>query len=80
MGHDDLLERRVAGALAEAVDRHLDLARAGLDRGQRVGRGQTQVVVAVDADRGLRRRPARRPARPAPRTRTGWRSRRCRGC
>ena len=28
----------------------LDLARAGLDGGQRVGRGQAQVVVAVDAD------------------------------
>ena len=52
-GHDDLLERRVAGALAEAVDGHLDLARAGLDRGQRVGRGEAEVVVAVDGDRGL---------------------------
>ena len=52
-GHHDLLERRVAGALAEAVDRDLDLARAGLDGGQRVGRGEPQVVVAVDADRGL---------------------------
>ena len=52
-GHDDLLERRVAGALTQAVDRDLDLAGAGLDRGQRVGRGQPQVVVAVDADRGL---------------------------
>ena len=51
--HDDLLERGVAGALAEAVDRDLDLARAGLDRGERVGRGQPQVVVAVDADRRL---------------------------
>ena len=50
--HHDLLERRVAGALAEAVDRHLDLAGAGLDRGERVGRREPEVVVAVDADRG----------------------------
>ena len=79
-GHDDLLERRVAGALAEAVDRHLDLARAGLDGGERVGRREPEVVVAVDADRRLRRRRGRRPARRAPRTRTGSRSRRCPGC
>ena len=52
-GHHDLLQRRVAGALAEAVDRHLDLARAGLDRRERVGRGEAEVVVAVDADRRL---------------------------
>ncbi len=52
-GHDDLFERGVAGPLAEAVDRHLDLAGAGLDRGERVGRRQAQVVVAMDADRGL---------------------------
>ena len=50
-GHDDLLERRVAGPLAEAVDRDLDLARAGLDRGERVRRREPEVVVAVDADR-----------------------------
>ena len=50
-GHDDLLERRVAGALAEAVDRDLDLARPGLDGGERVGRGEAEVVVAVDGDR-----------------------------
>ena len=49
--HDDLLERRVAGPLAEAVDRDLDLARAGLDGGERVRRGEPEVVVAVDADR-----------------------------
>ena len=53
-GHDDLLERGVAGALAEAVDGDLHLARAGLHRGQRVGRGQAQVVVAVDGDGGAR--------------------------
>jgi hypothetical protein len=48
-GHDDLLERRVAGALTEAVDRDLDLAGAGLDGGERVRRGEAEVVVAVDA-------------------------------
>lgn len=45
--HHDLLERGVARALADAVDRALDLARAGLDRGQAVGGGQAEVVVAV---------------------------------
>ena len=59
-GHDDLLERGVAGALAEAVDRDLDLARAGLDGGERVGRREPEVVVAVDADRRVARRRGRR--------------------
>ena len=46
--HDDLLERGVAGALAEAVDRALDLARAAdLHRGERVGHRHAEVVVAV---------------------------------
>ena len=49
-GHDDLLERAVAGPLAHAVDRTLHLAGAGLDRRQAVGHGHAQVVVAVDAD------------------------------
>ena len=61
-GHDDLFEARVARALAEAVDRDLDLAGAGLDRGQRVGRREAQVVVAVDADDRVRRRSALRRA------------------
>ena len=34
--HDDFFERRVAGALADAVDRALDLARAAADRRERV--------------------------------------------
>src|SRR4029079_13760459 len=42
---------RVAGALAEAVDRDLHLARAGLDGGEGVRGREAQVVVAVDADR-----------------------------
>ena len=52
-GHHDLFERRVAGPLAEAVDRAFDLPAPGLDRGQAVGDGQAQVVVAVRADDGL---------------------------
>ena len=47
--HDDLFERGVAGALADAVDGALDLRGAGAHRGQRVGRGQAEVVVAVHA-------------------------------
>ena len=50
--HDDLLERAVAGPLADAVDRALDLARAVLDGAERVGDGEAEIVVAVDADDG----------------------------
>ena len=49
--HHDLFEGGVAGPLAEPVDRDLDLPRAGLDGRKGVGRGEPQVVVAVDADR-----------------------------
>jgi len=45
--HDDLLEAGVARALADAVDRALDLPRAGHRARQAVGRGQAQVVLAV---------------------------------
>ena len=48
--HHDLLERRVARALADAVDRALDLARAGQHAGERVGDRQPEVVVAVDRE------------------------------
>ena len=48
--HHDLLERRVARALADAVDRALDLARAGLQAGEGVRDGQPEVVVAVDRE------------------------------
>ena len=47
----------VAGALAVAVERALDVRRAGVDRGQRVGDAEPDVVVRVDAE------PARRAAR-----------------
>ena len=45
--HHHFLERAVAGALADAVDGALDLARAGDHRGQAVGHRHAQVVVAV---------------------------------
>ena len=50
--HHDLFERRVAGALADAVDRALDLAHAALDRRQAVGDGEAEIVVAVRAEDG----------------------------
>ena len=46
--HDDLFERGVAGALAQAVDRAFDLPGAMTDRGQRIGRRHAQIVVAMD--------------------------------
>src|SRR4051794_26843011 len=48
--HDDLLQCRVAGALADAVDGALDLPRAVLDPGQGIGDGHAEVVVAVGAE------------------------------
>ena len=48
--HHDLLERGVAGALADAVDRALDLARPGLHGGERVRDREPEVVVAVHRD------------------------------
>ena len=47
--HDHLFHRGVAGALADAVDGALDLARAVAHGGQRVGDGHAEVVVAVRA-------------------------------
>ena len=58
---DDRDQVGVAGALAEAVDRALHLARADLDGRERVGDGALGVVVAVDAER---ERQAARRARP----------------
>jgi hypothetical protein len=48
--HHQLFHRGIAGALADAVDRALDLAGAAFDRRQRVGHGEAQVVVAVRAE------------------------------
>ena len=49
-GHDDFLEGGIAGPLAHAVDRDLDLPGAALHAGQAVGDGQAQVVVAVGGE------------------------------
>ena len=54
--HHDFLERRVAGALADAVDRDLHLPRPGLHARQRVGRRHAEIVVAVHRPRRPRRR------------------------
>jgi len=48
--HDDLFQGRVAGALADAVDGAFDLTGPGFDRGERVGHGQPEVVVAMRAE------------------------------
>ena len=47
-GHHHLFQRSVARSFADAIHGHFGLPRAGGDSGQRVGRGQSQVVVAVD--------------------------------
>ena len=49
-GGDEADEVGVAAALAEAVERALDLARAGVDGGERAGDGVAGVVVGVDAE------------------------------
>jgi hypothetical protein len=51
--HHDFFEGGVARALADAVDGAFDLARAVLDRGDRVRSREAQVVVAVDRDDGF---------------------------
>ena len=45
--HDDFLQRRIAGAFADAVDGGFHLPGAGLDRGQGVGHAHAQVVVVM---------------------------------
>ena len=49
-GHDDLLERRVARPLAQAVDGALDLTGPVLDAGERQCRRHAKVVVGVNRD------------------------------
>ena len=51
--HDDLFERGIAGALADAVDGALDLQGAPFDRGERIGDGEAQIVVAVGREGDL---------------------------
>ena len=48
--HDHLLERAVAGALADAVDGALHLPRARHHRREAVGDGHAEIVVAVDGE------------------------------
>ena len=49
-GHDQLLEGGIAGPLADAVDRALELPRAVLDGLKKVGHRQPEVVVAMHRD------------------------------
>ena len=51
--HDDLLERRITGAFAEAVNGAFDLARAVQNGFQRVGHGEPEVVVAMHREHRL---------------------------
>ena len=53
--HHDLFERGVARALADAVDRALDLRRTRADAGERVRDREAEVVVAVDGELDVRR-------------------------
>ena len=51
--HDDLLQRSVAGPLAQAIDRALHLAGTVFDSRQRIGNGQTQIVMTMHREDGL---------------------------
>jgi len=51
--HHDFLKRRVAGPLADPVDRAFDLPRPFQNRRKRVRYGQAEIIVAVDRDHGL---------------------------
>ena len=48
--HDNFFQGCIAGALTDAVDCHLDLARTGLDPCQGVGSSQSKVIMAVSRD------------------------------
>ncbi len=49
-GHYDFLKTAIARTFAQAVDRALDLPRAGTHGRQRIRHGQPEIVVAVHAD------------------------------
>lgn len=53
-GHDDLFHRRVPGALANAIEGAFHLPRPRRYAREAIGRRQSQVVVAVNADDGVR--------------------------
>ncbi len=48
--HHHFFQGRIAGPLADAVDRHLDLPRPALHARERIGDRQAQVVVAVGGE------------------------------
>ena len=48
--HDDLFKRGIAGTLTDSVDGTFNLSASVFDAHQRVGYGQSQVVVAVAAE------------------------------
>ena len=50
--HHEFLERRVAGALADAGQRAFGLARARCDRGEAVRDGHAEIVVAMHREHG----------------------------
>ena len=52
-GHHQLLEGGVAGPLADAVDRALELAGSVLDGLEEIGHGKPEIVVAVHRDHRL---------------------------
>ena len=52
-GHGDFLQRGVAGAFAETVDRAFHLVGAGHDGGDGIGGRHSEIVMAVDADDGF---------------------------
>ena len=80
--HHHFLERAVAGALADAVDGALDLARPGHDRGQAVGDRHPEIVMAVhrEADALDAAHVLAQVAEQLARTHPAPCSRRCRGC
>ena len=51
--HHHFLQRGIAGPLAQTIDGAFHLARAIHHRGQRVGRGQAEIVVAMHREHGL---------------------------
>ena len=53
--HHEFLERGVARAFADAVERALGLPRTGAETGERIGDRETKVVVAMHGDRHILR-------------------------
>src|SRR5438876_6319638 len=49
--HHHLLQRGIAGALADAIDGAFRLSRSGAHSRQRVRHGESEIVVAVSGDR-----------------------------